>query len=321
MQSTSQSLTSEPLRPRKPRVAHSTLMLCTAGTVFLVFGIIMALGADHLSAYVPNVVWYAKLAHRAGFEAGILCTLGMVLVGLGFVSKSQRLHAETLLQKGESELHVEQTLAFVKKVGQRLEELQDKQTALDERVATVLTTLLEQHEERMNDGHGDALFRLAASMDQLGARVEQRIGESAMTLHDGVREVKAIVEESSAWVHDGISESTRRLAELEERAGLFMDPNCELPASAPNFEDHHYEVFDTAPEDEPGPEDIEILVEFEEGTGEHTDLGLLDEIEDFGGLQDSTETMRAPLPTPPPFDPQTMESEQPFVQDDSTSPS
>lgn len=217
---------------------HRTLQhgLVALGLSCLCAGIALAL-AKHLH---PVAGQYAAGVGRALANGGILAVAGLGFVALGWSARGRQDDARELL--------LEQVAADLVQLRTRL----DSASAAPSRVVA-------------NDD--DRLFRLAAAIDQLGARLEARL----KTHHA-----------------QSTTELERLRADLAQRSPLEQDATTDEDRAAPRPLDEEGDPWLSTPEPEieldggyePGDEDLEIVVELEDEDDDSPGLGILDDIEE-----------------------------------------
>lgn len=151
----------------------------------------------------PKVSW--KLGQISegfkylGIEGGTLVMGGLVLFALGMLRRAQIADRE---EEADDRLLVEQVAADLLQVRDSLEEvnggtsqLAKEMRALQGQVAEVAQVQAAQPQQQpQQSGVGEeAIFRLAASLDQLGARMEQRLKSQYGAMQDSLEELNGVV--------------------------------------------------------------------------------------------------------------------------------
>ena len=283
-------------RPQTPRRTPGTWMLFCAGTICMAIGTLVAFGPRYMNGVMPDVLWYAKIIGRLGFNGETIGSLGVILFGLGIVSSQLRKHAAWQLMPSKNERSIGQLCTVIGDMNKRLKAMEKQNGSAAKQRLAIMETVQQQHLETVElartDPQNDAMFRLAASLDQLGARVDKRIGESTSVLQNDMNELCSLVETSTDRVQSEVEISAQQLTSLINDATQVED---ELPAAAPEPAPERGNVC--LPEEEKtGEGDLDIYVEFEEEEQEGSHgLGLLDEIDDEANIALNT------APTPPHF--------------------
>jgi len=306
-----------PTRPRTPRHTPGTWMLFSTSVLCMALGTLIAVGPHYLNGVIPDVSWYAKIIARMGFNGETIGALGAVLFGLGILSRQLRAHTATQLIPTDGERMLEQLCTVVGDMNKRLKSMEKQNGSAAKQRLAIMETVQQQHQELVEvksaDPQNDAMFRLAASLDQLGARVDKRIGESTAVLQDGMFELSSLVETSRDCVTSGVENTAQQLTSLINEATYASDD--ELPATEPDHTPERYAVVDQV-EEETNESDLDVYVEFEEQPQEEDHgLGLLDQIGDDGSISmnaDSAQpslgqsieldSAQAPLPSPQEID-------------------
>ncbi|MCC6407112.1 MAG: hypothetical protein IT453_08095 [Planctomycetes bacterium] len=197
----------------------------TVGTGWMVLGGTVALVGVVLGVQklLPGPVGeLAASARDYGLEAGSLAVGGLVLVAVGSAARALTRRAAQpnddalLLEQVANDLLIvkdalEQSTESTQRVTDEVRMLQSSVGSLAESQNAVQQHLMmqQQQPQAQPGNNDDAIFRLAASLDQLGARVEQRMkaqyGEMQASLDElnaVVASVRRNVDELFQGVHD-----------------------------------------------------------------------------------------------------------------------
>lgn len=199
----------------------------TAGTGWMVLGGAVALVGVVLGVQklLPGQVGeLAASARDYGLEAGALAVGGLVLVAVGSAARALTRRAAQpnddalLLEQVANDLLIvkdalEQSTESTQRVADEVRMLQSSVGSLAESQNAVQQHLLAQQQQQAPPAsNDDAIFRLAASLDQLGARVEQRMkaqyGEMQASL-DELNAVVASVRRNVDELFDGVHDATK----------------------------------------------------------------------------------------------------------------
>jgi len=258
-----------PLEPRSALRPVTSLLFPIVGSLLFVAGLAITIGP----AYVSELAWYAKTITRSGFSGQVFCLAGLMLVGMGWLSRYQRLHARTLLEPGMAESMIEDVRGDVVATQDLIRQLGGMQVEQGVDLRYLKKAIGEARNEARANDPKDAIFRLAASLDQLGARLDQRIGEATNVLQDSNYELSSLVESTSEGLQDKIDRSSRSLSRevLETISNVTLGLN-----EAEEDDDEGLEPLNT--------EGLRVLVDLEmdpvEEVHEQRDLGLLNELGD-----------------------------------------
>jgi hypothetical protein len=297
---------------RTPPANPGSLVLMLLGILFACVGVAVAAGAELIEGLEP----YLASAARYGVEAGTFFVGGVVLVGLGMVSRYHRSSSKRILQNGPETEAFEDVFTELAGILEHVKGLQAEQTHVRHEIGNVKHQISKQREEAKTGDSKDALFRLAASLDQLGARLDQRIGKASSEVHEGLYELTTIVESSRDFIQDNLERTSRDVRDAADRASRASVPvqpvymphpgmypqapvppqqppaeggEYEVPSQDPDFDSNNYEVYEEEEEYSTNAEDeLRILVELEEEAEEEEEepaasgLGLLDELDDYG---------------------------------------
>jgi len=278
-------------RRRTARPTSGGVLMTVLGLVLLLVATAFAVGGSLLPALEP----YVARAVAIGVRADILLVGSFLAFGLAFVIRYQRLQTATLLAPGEAEFQLEQLRSLLGELDASIRDVRLAQQHSDERIAHTSSELIQFREELRKSGTKDSLFRLAASLDQLGARIDRRVGEIGSSLQDGLYELGSSVESSRDFVVERFQEIFQKIGTLSAEEGLasYVDELGDVGhASSP--------ITDAGELDDPGfQEELNILVDLEDddaGTSRNGGLGLLDEIGNDDASWASDQRHHAPSP-------------------------
>lgn len=252
------SLGRAPATPTRPSGSGDASLWMLLGLGTLAAGVALAV--------LPGISWSAaKIATRLGelgVHSGVAVVGGMLLMVLGLVRRGQ--HAARAEMQYDASLLFEQIAAELVEIRSSMDGARTREAAnahqLDElrgQLALMRDTVVASVESLSPRDNSDALFQLAAGLDKLGLRFEQRLRLHHSTLQESVDELAATVEHS------------RR--SLEEQ--LQARPTAE-PVAQPDFEEPQH-----------APQSFAPAIEFAEhfapiADPESGSLGLLDQFED-----------------------------------------
>lgn len=163
-----------------------------AGFLFL-FGLaLIALGAGF--AFAPHYSWQVtKIARQAtalGMQNGALVVGGLVVLGLGLVARLSGGSAPSHDYRGELEALQSEYSMLNEQVSSKLAQLRTSLMQVHESVMAVSANQQAQQQVESvkapgNDHSQDAIFRLAASLDQLHAHLDERVHAVDLQLRSG----------------------------------------------------------------------------------------------------------------------------------------
>ena len=187
-------------RPAPARSNGQASLLLLSGFATAAFGLALSVG--------PLLSWKAAQVMVSmdylGLHGGALFVGGMVLMGLGMLRKGQHAIAVGADEAhGDTEL-VEEVATGVLQMRHALDhmqmvtsDMQDEVRSLQSYCEQLPTQILAQlpppqpaPAPAAADGQGDAVFRLAASLDKVGARIEERMKSQFTTLRERLDEVE-----------------------------------------------------------------------------------------------------------------------------------
>lgn len=173
---------------------ESTLLLVT-GLAASLGGLVLAMG--------PTLSWKLEQISVGfgylGMHGGSLFMGGLILCALGLVRRGQSAISDRIVSEPEgSEVEVQllsEQVELRSEVDQVRAELQRSVE-----VQSAMVESLERIDRRVDEGgrgDSDAVYRLAASMDKLGARIETRMGHESESLRDELNLVEKTVVQAS----------------------------------------------------------------------------------------------------------------------------
>ena len=286
--------------------------------VLLFFGFVCIVGGSALSL-MPQFSWKAEQIlngfDHMGIHGGAVAIGGLVLVGLGLVRR--QVSSSGKLGGDYEDLLFEQIAADIVLTRGTLDHLQDVTESMQAEIAGLSRDLpgLSREVARLasqpppqpqvvTGGNDDALYGLAASLDKLGARLEQRIKGQ----HDALQDHLADMASTLVQVRQS-AEAISAQAEQAAHAAL-VAPIAQPVAHA------EPQVAYTEPR-------VEAPVEHDDA--EQRKLGLLDTLDDYGTPaalpQRAPEAapIAAPIPAPnakPKLDPEALDELRVHIEQD-----
>lgn len=284
----------DPIEFFAPPPARGHWLSLAGGATLAGFGAVMgAVSAGFVSA-PGQVSWAFSQAASLGVTPALTAVSGLLLFGVGLAQRqsvraTQRLHDELARQPSP--------IPFLEEVDFQQQNLHVNLVHVENRVRETLNEVLQpihqdlqqvlgsQRSGGAGDGQQEALWRLAASLDQVGARLEQFVGQRMSELGE---EISSELAESTSSLAETLKQPleelrtsrvedtpvAREVYESEpQSAEPFPEPPSPLPAS----------------QKAPAPEVPHAVgakpIEANPSDGGVDHLGLLDELD---------------LPTPPP---------------------
>lgn len=247
------------------------LLFWTGGLAATGLGVALALG----ERIAPEVGWIGTQFARSGVSAGPIIACGTLAIGFAWTTRLQRRHGAMVARSLDQGLVLSKLAQDFSGLRENIARVQLEFAQVQQTNRTLLNLSREQAAAAaQSEPTKDAMFRLAASMDQLGARLETRVRTQFDNLEKRVAEFDKRLEETSM-----IQRS--ELARLEERltiaATLAQSTKGEIPyvEGAPSGEDRALDDDSQPTSDEqtsdepvvelqPREEWLEITVELEE---------------------------------------------------------
>lgn len=170
---------------------------------------------------LPAQAEYFQRAAANGITTGVLWSLAAGLFGLSILARQLGRNLEILAQADDQSPLVDQVVMDLAQTRTSMQELRVEFVYLKEHITTMGRDLPTQIAEASESATRDAMYRLAASLDQVGARLEQRIRSQHSTLESTLQEVQ-----------QSLQATCDQVAQLEQ--SLHKDPAApggwEMPA-------------------------------------------------------------------------------------------
>jgi len=178
---------SGPLSPAKQVDAWMGSMLFSIGGLLAgLAGAFCAYGPKLLPSQAPLF----EHAMSRGITPGLLFGVSVVLFSLSVLARSLGRNIETLAQSDDQSGIVEQITTDLAVIRTSMQELRVEFVYLKEHVSGLGRDLPTQIASANESSTRDSMYRLAASLDQVGARLEQRIRSQHGTLEGTLQEVQ-----------------------------------------------------------------------------------------------------------------------------------
>jgi hypothetical protein len=249
------------------------------GATLLLFGGLLLSGAGValtvLPTLVPAYAWITKLAARHGVAGPTVALTGLVFCGLWIALRPRA--PEPVVEEPEKDdgpdvaLVLEQVASDLSSVRGTLQDLRVEFVYLKDTVQGAQAKA-DQAESAGAEGSQAAVFRLAASMDQLSGRLEHRLTAQDASVHEALRTLRQEVQTTQAQV-------------AEVRAQIEFATSA--PATNEHASAHESETEETIalPSGyEESEDDVHVYVDLDD---QQAGLGLLDELDEFGSPQRS----------------------------------
>ncbi len=173
MQRSNENTKQEEQEPKKAtNGAVWTGLLATGGLIATGAGLALAFGPG----FVPELGWIAKKLGQVGFDSGVLFGTGVLCTALSVViGRVNTVGGQ--LRAAEDSMEIVTTLGIgMRHLVERMTRLHAELGELKEGNRAVMHMVKEQSETESTGMQVDATFRLAASVDQLDRKIEERLG-------------------------------------------------------------------------------------------------------------------------------------------------
>ena len=231
-----------PLHKPSGRSAQASLLFLI-GLATTLMGLAMALGPKLSWKFVDQIVAGWDLV---GVHSGALVTGGLVILGIGLVLRQVSQVSAMAAQAGEDTSLLESVAADVLQVGSVIESVQasikgvaGQIGGLHSAIAAVGEQAAAAQPKSDSLGSDDAIFRLAASLDKVGAKIEERLKTQFSDLTERLGKLET-----------SVAETARRLSQAPPPAmpaAQAPRPGAPYPAPAPHQTAHYAQPHPAAP--------------------------------------------------------------------------
>jgi hypothetical protein len=162
--------------------------------MFVVAGFGMAFAGTALSLlprFAPQYEWSVRNLASQGVTGGSIAVGGCLLIALGLAARAQARFFRDSEEPSDADLLLEHVAgeltdirSDIRDANQRISQVKDETVGLFEAVQA------RDNMDTTDHAASDATFRLAASLDQLGARIEQRLGAQDATTERAFEDVR-----------------------------------------------------------------------------------------------------------------------------------
>jgi hypothetical protein len=219
----SASVSSAPVEARAVDSVMGSQLFLAGGVLAGVLGALCAVGPKLLPAQA-NL--FAQAASR-GVTPGVLWSVTAVLVAFGILAKALGRNVEALAVKDDQSKLIDQITSDLGQTRTSMQELRVEFVYLKDHVTNMGRDLPSQIASANESSTRDAMYRLAASLDQVGARLEQRIRSQHGTLEGTLQEVQQSLQATA----EQIVQLQQSLTQVSSAPAVAWDAPAEpLPA-------------------------------------------------------------------------------------------
>ncbi len=255
------------------RASSNPPRTATGGGLLTTAGVLLVIGGGALAAVptlVPQYAWAVKSAAHYGVTFGLLALSGIVLVGLGRVVRQVNKASAATEQNSSDDIQMLEHLVLdFTKLRDGVQDLRHELAQVREVNTTILQTTVGLGEAQNAEGKQDAIFRMAASLDQVGARIEHRLGTQGTALQDTLAELS-----------NAILATHTLVAEIASSSSSSTPANSRESAREPRARTQQRATEPSTPVQE---SELDVWVELD--ADEPRSLGLLDTLDDLGQAQ------------------------------------
>ena len=241
----------------------------------MALGLVLAIGPDHS----PKLSWIARSLGEHGLLSGTIIGSGVLCACLALLSDQVR-RVGTQMRTAEEAIHCTQALSLgMRQLVDRISLLHVELGELKEGQKAHLRLAQEQASAQTSGMQVDATYRLAASMDQLGRRFEDRMKSQETTFEGRFLDLLGSISATQEQLHGMLEEAPARLGpdgRLDARARIVPDDLLDAPPAALPCD---LELEPSFREELDDGEELEISVELEEDSspdGDAPDVASFD---------------------------------------------
>ena len=237
-----------------PRRGGAETWLTVGGVLMMLAGIALVVAPT----FLPQYAWVARSLAARGVTSLPIAIGGVLMCGIALASRSSRasldVTASAIAATRETSPAVEALAQQIATLGDGLQAIRIEFVYLKDALQSQFDRM-QTTPQTQDSGAGDAVYRMAASLDQVGMRIEERFNAGHRELGESVRAVAASLE----TVREECANLRTKLDEVRERA-----PEIEV---------------------QPAPKD-EVYADgwSDEQEDRSARLGLLDMLDDLGRL-------------------------------------
>jgi hypothetical protein len=253
--------------PARPTKSLQATMLLLSGLATTILGLALSI--------LPIFSWQAHQIMNGldvlGVHGGALAVGGMMLIGLGMIRGQVQANASLADSGVDSEI-VEEMAADVVQMRNAVDHMQmvvsgmqgELKTVRDEIVAAMPQPVAPVvNEVPAGGGNEDAIFRLAASLDKVGAKIEERLKAQFTELQGRIDSVESSVRVSAATV--ATATPVQPVAEAPVAAAPAVAPVAEqVQPEAPAAPERSLGVLDSLDDEVVGALPNETTIDFDE---------------------------------------------------------
>jgi hypothetical protein len=231
-----------------------------------------------LPTVLPQHAWIVRSLADRGVTSLPIAIGGVLMCGIAFAGRSRGEVTPHLVDPDRGTRTALDTLSQqIAQLGDTLQGIRIEFVYLKDALQSQIDRV---EASRSSDNAGDAVYRLAASLDQVGMRIEERVATTHREVAESVKTVVATLEK--------LREDTAGLR--EESAGLKKQVE-EVRQTAEESRQPHHPLDDA---DEGYAEDWAGEIR-EDGASDGSRLGLLDMLDDLGRLLPRKDEVEAPI--------------------------
>jgi hypothetical protein len=286
------------------RPRYVLLLLCALG---LIVGGAALVALPHLA---KQYAWVATGLGKHGVYGAPVALTGVVMLGLWLVARGRTTDAGESTQRAEREKEArsrEEAQALV--LDQLASDMALARGGMQElRVEFVYLKDLVQSAQKSDldpatgiDEAQASIFRLAASMDQLGGRLEQRLKAQDAAVHEVMGLLRSEISTTSSSLHDlrlrieqGIQDAASQVAAAST---VHHQRKIDPDVAHDEIDFSEADELDLEPGYQAGPDDLTVEVELEDEVV--NGLGLLDELDELGTPRHLSKTSASIRPSIP----------------------
>jgi hypothetical protein len=238
-------------------------------------GVLLWIGAAALMTlpgFIPQYTWIFRHAAKHGITSGPLMLFGLCLCGLGFIARAIAAPKDEQ-EESQQRLRFDQLASELALVRQGIDSSCADLATVRSTTQSALELAQAEQANAASENRQDAIFRLAASLDQLGARIDQR------------------VQVQQTAVQASIQELTRSISTMQDQVRELAASRPAM-SSASQLMGRAIEMRNTHPNERSAIGMERVSAGSSLTSGSEGSLGLLDKLDDFGALHTSPDSPR-----------------------------
>ena len=261
----------------------------SSGVSWVVLGGVALIAGGAALTVLPRVArdlgWITNNFAKNGIYGAQLALTGAVVCAVGFATR-KRVDQDDARARAEKDLLLEQVASDLALARGTMQDLRVEFVYLKDAVQTAAAQREMLDKNGGEDATQSAIFRLAASIDQLGGQTDQR-----------AKAQEAALQEKLSQLRTDIAVTNTCVSELRDRLEAAMQDSGGSAQAEATYRLDDERQIEIAEGYAPSDDDLHVVVDMEEPSS--TGLGLLDEFDDLGSHVSTrgTNSIRPSIPS------------------------